>query len=422
MTQTTTQAPAQTTAQITPEAAGRTHWDSGATEAELAHWIGVAQRVADQLGVDAVARDRANQVPHQEVQLLKDSGLVTLLVPEEYGGGGGHWATAFAAVRIIARADASIAQLLAYHYINEGNIVFTIPEEAERRRWYKATVAGRWVWGDSVNPTDPDLSLEPNEHGWVLNGRKRYSTGSAVGDALLVNARITSGQDEGKVIAFVLDDQRHGVEYLDDWDFLGQRLSSSNSVVYHDVQVRGEDVLGELTDEPYSTLVTAGIQLAFGNLYLGIAEGALARARELIIARPNAWFLSAAEKYRHDPFVQRLVGDFKAQTAGAAALAEKVNRRFEQTAALGDQVTESIRGELAIEIAELKVFTSDVATQLTHQIFEATGTSSTASKQGFDLYWRNVRTHSLHDPVDYKKLEVGANYLNGEFQPLSLYT
>jgi hypothetical protein len=33
-----------------------------------------------------------------------------------------------------------------------------------------------------------------------------------------------------------------------------------------------------------------------------------------------------------------------------------------------------------------------------------------------------VRTHSLHDPVDYKKIEVAAYYLHGELQPLSLYT
>lgn len=411
-----------TTTQITPDAAGRTHWDGGATDAELAHWAGVAQRVADQLGVDAVARDRANQLPHQEVQLLKDSGLVTLLVPQQFGGGGGHWAAALAAVRIIARADASIAQLLAYHYFNEGTIVLSVEDAAQRERWFRATAAGQWIWGDSVNPTDPDLTLAPAEGGWRLNGKKRYSTGSAVGDVILVQARVDSGADEGRTLGFVLDNGRSGIEHLDDWDFLGQRLSSSNSVVYRDVRVTREDTLGFVGAEPYSTLLTPSIQLAFANLYLGIAEGALAKARDLITARPNAWFLSAAQKYRHDPFVQRLVGDFKAQTAGAAALAEKVNRRFEQTLALGAEVTQAIRGELAIEIAELKILTSDVATQLTHQIFEATGTSSAAAHHGFDLYWRNIRTHSLHDPVDYKKLEVGALYLNGEFQPISLYT
>lgn len=400
----------------------RSHWTGNAPTEEVLHWSQIAENVAQTLAQDAVARDRANETPYAETKLLKESGLVTLLIPQQFGGGGAHWSTAFEAVRILARADASIAQLLAYHYINEGNIVFTIADPAKRERWYRDSAAGQWIWGDSVNPTDPDLTLEPAGDGWVLTGKKRYSTGSVVGDALLVNARITSGHEEGKVLTFVLENGREGVTYVDDWDFLGQRLSSSNTVTYDHVKVRPHDVLDALSDEPYSTLVTAGIQLAFGNLYLGIAEGALGKARDLINARPNAWFLSPADKYRHDPFVQRLVGDFKARAAAVAALAEKVNRRFEDVVALGDGVTAQLRGELAIEIAELKVISSDVTTQLTHQIFEATGTSSTASKHGFDLYWRNIRTHSLHDPVDYKKLEVGAHYLNGEFQPLSLYT
>lgn len=400
----------------------RSHWTGNATPEEVQHWSQVAEHVAETLAQDAVARDRANETPYAETKLLKESGLVTLLIPQEYGGGGAHWSTAFEAVRILARADASIAQLLAYHYINAGNIVFTIADPEKRERWYRDTVAGQWIWGDSVNPTDPDLRLEPAGGGWVLTGKKRYSTGSVVGDALLVNARITAGPEEGKVLTFVLENGRKGVNYVDDWDFLGQRLSSSNTVTYDQVDVGPDDVLDALSDEPYSTLVTAGIQLAFGNLYLGIAEGALGKARELINARPNSWFLSPAEKYRHDPFVQRLVGDFKAQTAAVAALAGQVNRRFEDVVALGNGVSAQLRGELAVEIAELKVVSSDVATQLTHQIFEATGTSSTASKHGFDLYWRNIRTHSLHDPVDYKKLEVGAHFLNDELQPLSLYT
>ena len=400
----------------------RSHWAGEASRAEIAHWGSVARTVADTLAEDAVARDRANQTPHYEAGLLKESGLTILLEPVALGGGGAHWETAFHVIRILARADASIAQLLAYHYINAANIVFSFRDPQLREPWHRRSIEGRWIWGDSVNPTDPDLTLEPSGDGFVLTGRKRYSTGSAVGDALLVNARVSDGPQEGEVLALVLERGREGVEFLDDWDFLGQRLSSSNSVVYHHVRVEPADVLGPLTSEPFTTLITPGIQLPFCSLYLGIAEGALARARELTNARPGAWFLSRAEQYRHDPFVQRLFGEFKARLSAVAALLDRVGARFDEVIALGDDVTEQVRGELAVEIAELKVVSSELATDLTHRIFEATGTSSTASSHGFDLFWRNIRTHSLHDPVDYKKLEVGAHYLNGEFQPISLYT
>lgn len=413
----------QDTTRVQAANTARSHWSGRAEAEEIEQWSAVAQQVADRLAEDALARDRANEIPHREAALLRDSGLVTLLDPGEHGGGGAHWETAFRVVRILARADASIAQVLAYHYINAGNITFTVRQEAERQPWFRRSVPQAWIWGDSVNPTDPDLRLAPHpDGGYVLTGKKRYSTGSAVGDALLVNARVESGPESGTVLAFVLENGREGVGYVDDWDFLGQRLSSSNSVVYHQVRVYPEDVLGSLTDEPFSTLVTPGIQLFFGNLYLGIAEGALAEARRLTNARPSSWFLSPADRYRHDPFVQRLYGELRSRTAAVEALADRVNRRFDEVIDLGDAVTEEVRGELAVEIAQLKVVSSELATDLTHRIFEATGTSSTASSIGFDLFWRNIRTHSLHDPVDYKKLEVGAHYLNGEYQPLSLYT
>ena len=59
---------------------------------------------------------------------------------------------------------------------------------------------------------------------------------------------------------------------------------------------------------------------------------------------------------------------------------------------------------------------------MTNRIFEVTGARSTASKVGLDLYWRNARTHTLHDPVAYKLREVGDFYLNDKIPPFTLYT
>jgi alkylation response protein AidB-like acyl-CoA dehydrogenase len=68
------------------------------------------------------------------------------------------------------------------------------------------------------------------------------------------------------------------------------------------------------------------------------------------------------------------------------------------------------------------VVSTEVALDVASRVFEATGASATKSSLGLDIYWRNIRTHSLHDPVDYKKVEVGANFLTGAVQPISLYT
>ncbi|WP_159501162.1 acyl-CoA dehydrogenase family protein [Microbacterium sp. 18062] len=408
-----------TTADTT--ATARTHWSGTADRAETDRWDAVATEVAETLGVDALARDRANAQPFAEATLLKDSGLATLLDPAELGGGGAHWESAFRAVRILSRTDASIGQLLGYHYINEANVALVAPAE-ERERWFRATVDGRWIWGDSVNPVDPNLTLSVDGDGYRLNGFKRYSTGSGVGDALLINAVVDGGEHHGEFAFLVLPYGHPGVELVDDWDNLGQRLSASNTVTYRDVRVEPEHVLGFGTDEPIQSIITPGIQLVFGNLYLGLAQGALAQARELTNARPNSWFLSGVPTYSDDPFVRRLYGELVSRVAAVEALADRVNRRFDEVVGDGWAVTADDRAALEIEIAQLKVVSSDTAVDVANRVFEATGTSSTANRVGLDLHWRNIRTHSLHDPVDYKKLEVGANFLTGVVQPISLYT
>ncbi|MGO3864716.1 acyl-CoA dehydrogenase family protein [Glutamicibacter arilaitensis] len=277
----------------------------------------------------------------------------------------------------------------------------------------------RWLWGDSVNPVDPTLVLTREGAGYRLNGAKRFSTGSGVGEVIVVNAQV---EGTGELLAFVVPRDAQGLEIVDDWDYLGQRLSASNSLVYRNVRIEPADVLGPVTDEPVSTLLTPGIQLAFANFYVGIAQGALERGKQILLGRKNAWFLSAAETYSQDPVFQRTVGELKARTAAVAALAEKLGRRFDALLSLAGAVTQPQRAELAVAIAELKVVATEAGVEVANRIFEVTGSSSTQSGVGLDLFWRNVRTHSLHDPVDYKKIEVGAYFLRGESQPLSLYT
>ena len=191
---------------------------------------------------------------------------------------------------------------------------------------------------------------------------------------------------------------------------------------YTNVLITPDDIIGADKDEPFSSVVTPGVQLLFGNVYVGIAEGALAQAKELTLARKNSWFLSGVDTYAQDPITQRVYGDVVAKTVAVEALADKLNRYFDEVVSLGGKTTADDRANLEVKIAALKVVSTDVALDVANRVYELTGASSTHASVGLDRHWRDIRTHSLHDPVDYKRIEMGNHFLFGDSAPTALYT
>jgi alkylation response protein AidB-like acyl-CoA dehydrogenase len=80
------------------------------------------------------------------------------------------------------------------------------------------------------------------------------------------------------------------------------------------------------------------------------------------------------------------------------------------------------RGEVAEWVASVKVVTTDVGLRVTSGVFEVTGSRATSLKVGLDRYWRDLRTHTLHDPVAYKNRELGRYVLLGEIPQPTWYT
>ncbi|WP_037344455.1 acyl-CoA dehydrogenase family protein [Sciscionella sediminilitoris] len=387
----------------------------------MTDWIERAREVAETLAVDAVERDAAGAEPLAEAELLRKAELPALLVPAAQGGAGQDWGTALAVVREIAAADGSVAQLIGYHYVNQYNLWFTAPEEVAARLGGESA-RRQWLWGDAVNPTDPELLLTPDGEGYLLDGTKRFATGTSSGDIIVIGASLTT---TGEPLLAAIPSTGEGISFGGDWDNIGQRLSASGSVTFERAPVATENVLGSLAPEritPRATLLTPAIQAVFGHLYLGIAEGALRTAREYTRTTSRPWIHSGLDSVTADPYVLATYGELAAKLAALGALADRAAAALVAVDAEGSALTWAGRGELAEQITALKIVATETALEVTERVFEVTGARATASKHGFDRFWRNVRTHTLHDPVAYKRRELGAHYLTGAVPEFSLYT
>ncbi|MGW0520738.1 acyl-CoA dehydrogenase family protein [Crossiella sp. NPDC003009] len=385
-------------------------------------WLARAGEVAAILAVDAVARDKAGATPYAEVQLLKDSGLVTLLAPAEHGGGGQNWVTAYQVIREVAKADGSIGQLLGYHYLWAwaARLVGTPAQIAAVE---EAAAKHRWFFGGAVNPRDNDLVITDNGDTIVYNGRKSFSTGSKVSDVTVLEGVLQG--TETHIFAIVPSDQP-GIVFGDDWDNLGQRLTESGSVQIRDVHVDWASAAGfenkVFQPRVYNTINVPAIQLVFVNFYLGIAKGALETAATYTREHSRSWLYSAYERAVDEPHVIDTYGDLASKLWAVEALADQVAVEAQGIHDDPDALTERRRGEHEVRVAAVKARATEVALEVTNRIFEVTGARATASSQGLDRFWRNVRTHTLHDPVAYKRAEVGVYVLRDEIPAPTWYS
>src|SRR5690606_30686912 len=175
----------------------------------------------------------------------------------------------------------------------------------------------------------------------------------------------------------------------------------------------------------YNTLNLPAIQLVFTNLYLGIAQGALETAAAYTRSTTRPWPYGGDNKESavDEWYILEAYGDLQSKLWSVEALTDQVGTQLSQILH-GDReaVTARQRGEIAVRVAAAKQRAIDVGLEVTSRIFEVTGARATASSVGLDRFWRNLRTHSLHDPVAYKRREVGRYTLLNEIPEPTWYT
>jgi alkylation response protein AidB-like acyl-CoA dehydrogenase len=386
-----------------------------------AELLQTADDVARQLRATAAERDRANRAPRAEIELLRENDLLQVQEPLEYGGAGLSYAQAAQITRRIARGDTSIAHLIGYHYAQTRIArLFGTPEQADAQS--RRNGAQRLFWGGVQNPRGGSgLVLTRDGDGFLLNGQRTFASGASLGDQLSITATLDDN------LAFVsIPGGRKGFTALDNWDNMGQRLTDSGGVEFHDVRIERAEILGpdpiggqELT--AYQTLVTPHWQLAFVNFYIGTAEGALEEALAWTRAHASPWETSGVDHATDDAYILERVGEIVSEVRAAALLADRAGDALQAALDFGPALSAEQRAEAAVAIYEAKVVTTKVGLDAVSRLFEIQGSRATTAAYGFDRHWRNLRTHTVHDPVAYKAREVGDWALNRRAPEFSLY-
>jgi alkylation response protein AidB-like acyl-CoA dehydrogenase len=380
----------------------------------------VAESLAEQLAITAVERDRRGGHAAFERQLVRDSGLLGLSVPSALGGSGASWSTILKVVRKVAASDSALAHLIGFHHLQVAGLLL-YGNSLQQQKFLKATIDDGVFWGNALNPLDKRLIASDTPKGFLLNGVKSYASGSVGSDMLTISAwhLVTS-----TALIAVIPTRRRGITVQSDWDAFGQKQTDSGTVSFENVELDAFEVLQppKTAPTPFSTLRSQIAQSVMTNLYLGIAEGALAASRDYTLNEAKPWQSSNVIAAQDDPLIEQRYGNLHLMIRAARALADEAAAKLDLALAKGQRTTAADRGEVAVAVAEAKVLSHRAGLDVSSQLFEINGAGSTRRKYGFDRFWRNVRVHTLHDPVDYKIRDLGRYALTGAWPEPTPYS
>ncbi|WP_328508052.1 SfnB family sulfur acquisition oxidoreductase [Streptomyces sp. NBC_00391] len=375
----------------------------------------VAAALAEEFRAGASERDAERRLPRAELDRLSASGLLAVTVPAEYGGADVRQETLAEVFRLLASADASLAQIPQSHFAYV-NVIRRQGTAEQREFFFGELLAGR-RFGNAQSEAgtrhiqDIRTRLTRQEDGsYLLSGVKHYATGALFAHWIPVLAR---AEDDDLHVAYVPGDAP-GVTVVDDWDGLGQRTTASGTVRLEEVSVPADRVLPHHLTFRGPQLHGAVAQLLHAAIDVGIADGALAEAVAFVRTKSRPWFESGFETAAEDPLLIQRFGELVVQARASRALLREAAREVDAARA---DLTDDSAAEASIAVAAAKAHAAHTAVEIAGALFEVSGTRSALNSANLHRYWRDARTHTLHDPARWKVQHIGRYVLNGTRPP-----
>ncbi|MGY5306314.1 SfnB family sulfur acquisition oxidoreductase [Nocardia gipuzkoensis] len=384
----------------------------------------VAQRLAAEFAPGAAQRDRDRALPYAEVDRLAASGLLAITVPAAYGGADLPPSAVAEVTRILATADPNIAQIPHSHFVYV-NLLRLAGTARQRRRYFGRVLDGGRIanaQSERGGATVADISttLRPVGERFRVDGVKYYCTGSLFADLFAVLTRLDdpagdSGLEPGEYIAY-LPANTPGVRVVDDWNGLGQRTTGSGTVSFEEVLIDGDQVIPRSAAVRAPTGYGAFAQLLHAAIDTGIARGALGAATEFVRTKSRPWFEAGVANAVDDPLLIQRFGELSVAVTAAEATLSSAGWAVDAATRTDPSADRAARASLAVATA--KVLADRAANDVSAALFEVGGTRSVAADLNLHHFWRNARTHTLHDPVRWKYQHIGRALLHDAAPPL----
>ena len=257
----------------------------------------------DEVAPVAARYDESAEFPWENIKRMGELGLLGVPWPEEYGGAGLDLISYMIAIHEMAKVDASHAITISAHTTLGTSPIWNFGTDEQKKRYVPLLASGRVLGGFGLTEESAGsdaggtrtTAVRRNGH-YVLNGSKRFITHGGVGEIFVVTAVTDPDKGSKGISSFILTKETVDLEKAravgighDDSlprlagfragkkeDKMGWRASDTRELIFEDVEVPAENLLGEegLGFVNFMRTLDAG-RVGIAALSLGLAEGAL---------------------------------------------------------------------------------------------------------------------------------------------------
>ncbi len=213
----------------------------------------VASFAADRIAPLAYEIDREDRFPRELWPQLGELGLHGITVEEDWGGSGMGYLEHVIAMEEVSRASASVGLSYGAHSNLCINQIRRCGTDAQKERYLPKLISGEHVGalamsepGAGSDVVSMRLKAEKKGDRYVLNGTKMWITNASEAETLVVYAKTDPDAGAKGITAFIVEHDMPGFRIAQKLDKLGMRGSPTCELVFEDVEVPAENVLGEL--------------------------------------------------------------------------------------------------------------------------------------------------------------------------------
>jgi acyl-CoA dehydrogenase len=311
--------------------------------------------------------DERDRFPVELKQILFDAGVLTMPIPEEYGGSNVDTQTLSVVLAEISRGFATMGPVLLSTF-SPIRIVATVGKEHQRRAFFQAMTARPSIAAFCLS--EPHCGSDAramktravrNGTRWVVNGRKRWITNGSVADQYLLFCRTGDGRDD--ISVFVVPDGAKGLSFGKKERKMGLRGGPMCDVILDDVEIPEEYLVGEvgegwrILEQVANTMRCWGA----GSICLGIAGAALDIAARY--ANERSAFGKPIGKFQGISFK---LADMATGLRTAQLLVRDTNWRV-------DKEFPNVSSATMAQVSMAKCYAADVAMRVTMEAVQVLG-------------------------------------------------